>query len=100
MESQIRAVVAASPRPDRVEVAGYVDDLAATYRRATALVMTSRCEGFGLPTLEAMACGTPVVSFSNSSLREVVGDGGVLVEDGDIAGMVDALDGRALSVFL
>jgi glycosyltransferase involved in cell wall biosynthesis len=91
MGSQVRAAVAASPRPDRVDVAGYVDDLPATYRAATALLMTSRCEGFGLPALEAMACGTPVVAFANSSLPEVVGDGGVLVEDGDVHAMVSAL---------
>jgi glycosyltransferase involved in cell wall biosynthesis len=52
--------------------------------------MTSRCEGFGLPALEAMACGTPVVAFANSSLPEVVGTGGVLVADGDLDAMAAA----------
>jgi glycosyltransferase involved in cell wall biosynthesis len=91
MLAHVRAAVAASPRPDRVHVAGYVDDLPATYRGATALLMTSRCEGFGLPVLEAMACGTPVVAFTNSSLPEVVGDGGILVPDGDVDAIVTAV---------
>ena len=100
MQAKIRAAVSASARPDRVEVAGYVTDLPATYRGATALLMTSRCEGFGLPVLEAMACGTPVLAFANSSLPEVVGEGGVLVPDGDVeamAGMVRQLvDGGSM----
>jgi glycosyltransferase involved in cell wall biosynthesis len=78
---------------DRIELLGYVphQSLPALYQRATAAVMTNRAEGFGLPALEAMACGTPLIAFSNSSLTEVIGDGGVLVVDGDVAGVVDAL---------
>jgi glycosyltransferase involved in cell wall biosynthesis len=91
MLEQVRAAVAASPRPDRVEVAGYVEDLPGAYRGATALLMTSRCEGFGLPVLEAMACGTPVVAFSNSSIPEVAGDAGALVPDGDVEAMANAV---------
>jgi glycosyltransferase involved in cell wall biosynthesis len=87
MASQIQAAVRMSPRPDRVELAGYVPDIAAMYSGAAALLMTSRCEGFGLPTLEAMACGTPVIAFDNSALPEVVGEAGVLVPDGDIEAM-------------
>jgi glycosyltransferase involved in cell wall biosynthesis len=91
MEARVREGVQASPRPDRVQMAGYVDDLPALYRGATALLMTSRCEGFGLPVLEAMACGAPVVAFDNSALPEVVGDAGVLVTDGDVEAMVKAV---------
>ena len=64
---------------------GRVDDteLADLYSAAGCFVFPSRYEGFGLPCLEAMACGCPVAAFRNSSLPEVVDDAGVLVEDGD-----------------
>ena len=65
--------------------AGRVDDesLADLYSAAGCLVFPSRYEGFGLPCLEAMACGCPVAAFRNSSLPEVVDEVGMLVEDGD-----------------
>jgi glycosyltransferase involved in cell wall biosynthesis len=71
---------------------GHVDDveLADLYAAAGCLLFPSRYEGFGLPCLEAMACGCPVAAFRNSSLPEVVGNAGELVTDGD----ADAL-GRA-----
>jgi glycosyltransferase involved in cell wall biosynthesis len=65
-------------------------ELVDLYSAAACFVFPSRYEGFGLPLLEAMACGCPVVAYRNSSIPEVVGEAGVLVEDGD----VDAL-GRA-----
>lgn len=76
---------------DAVDLVGRVEDLAAYYRAATAVVVSSRAEGFGFPALEAMACGTPVVSFDNTSLPEVVGDAGILVPDGDVAALAAAL---------
>jgi len=68
---------------------GHVDDasLADLYTAASCLVFSSRYEGFGLPCLEAMACGCPVVAFRNSSIPEVVDDAGVLVADGDGAAL-------------
>jgi len=63
----------------RVELAELVD----LYAAAGCLVFPSRYEGFGLPCLEAMACGCPVAAFRNSSLPEVVGEAGELVADGD-----------------
>ncbi|HSS60981.1 MAG TPA: glycosyltransferase family 1 protein [Candidatus Limnocylindrales bacterium] len=72
------------------------EELADLYSAAACLVFPSRYEGFGLPCLEAMACGCPVAAFRNSSIPEVVGDAGRLVEDGNgealgnaVAAMVD-----------
>jgi glycosyltransferase involved in cell wall biosynthesis len=58
-------------------------DLCDLYSAASCLVFPSRYEGFGLPCLEAMACGCPVVAYRNSSLPDVVDDAGILVADGD-----------------
>jgi glycosyltransferase involved in cell wall biosynthesis len=71
---------------------GRVDhlELADLYTAAGCLVFPSRYEGFGLPCLEAMACGCPVAAYRNSSVPEVVAGSGELVADGD----ADAL-GRA-----
>jgi glycosyltransferase involved in cell wall biosynthesis len=72
------------------DLRGYVDKpaLAQLYRGAACLVMPTRYEGFGLPVLEAMACGTPVVAFPDAAVREVAGDAAVLAEDGDLAAAV------------
>ena len=62
--------------------AGYVDDedLEILYSNAEWFVYTSQYEGFGMPPLEAMACGCPVITSNNSSLPEVVGDGGIMID--------------------
>jgi glycosyltransferase involved in cell wall biosynthesis len=85
---------------------GAVDDdiLPALYTAAAALVIPSFYEGFGLPALEAMACGTPVIASSTSALPEVVGEAGILVDPfdaGSIAeGMRRAVLDSALRTFL
>jgi len=62
-------------------------DLPALYRAATAMVYPSYYEGFGLPVLEAMACGTPIISANSSALPEVVGQAGILIDPNDWLGM-------------
>jgi glycosyltransferase involved in cell wall biosynthesis len=63
----------------------------ALYRGAVAFIFPSRYEGFGLPPLEALACGTPVVGSNTASLPEVVGNAGVLLPPDDAEGMASAL---------
>ncbi len=78
---------------DAVQWLGYVDeaDKPALYRLASVFAYPSRYEGFGLPVIEAMACGTPVVANEVSSLPEVVGDGAFLVEPGSARAMAGAI---------
>ena len=77
--------------PD-VTLTGHVsdDDLAAIYSGARALVFPSDDEGFGLPTIEALACGTPVVASDIPALREVLGDRATFVDAGDLEGLLAA----------
>jgi glycosyltransferase involved in cell wall biosynthesis len=79
---------------ERVRLTGFVseEELATLYAHAHGLVMPSLYEGFGLPVLEAMACGTPVVSSNASSLPEVAGDAGLLVDPHDVDGLAAAID--------
>jgi len=76
-----------------VRFIGFVDeaDKPALYGGAVAFIFPSRYEGFGLPPLEALACGTPVVGSNASSIPEVVGDAGVLLDPDDAEGMAGAL---------
>lgn len=80
---------------DRLQVAGRVStpDLVSLYRRATLVVVPSRYEGFGLPAVEAMACGAPVVASAAGALPEVmrVGGGGVLVPVDDPEGLAKGI---------
>jgi glycosyltransferase involved in cell wall biosynthesis len=74
-----------STRKDAVRYVRYVEDrdLPALYTGASAFVVASHYEGFGFPPLEAMACGTPVVSSAGGSLAEVLADGAVVMNDMD-----------------
>ena len=67
---------------NKIIKAGYVDDedLPALYSGAEWFVYTSMYEGFGLPPLEAMSCGCPVITSNNSSIPEVVGDAGIMID--------------------
>lgn len=87
-EEGIFAAVDATAR-SRIIFTGYVaeDDLSALYSGALAFLYLSFYEGFGLPPLEAMQCGSPVVTSNNSSLPEVVGSAGILVDATDQDGL-------------
>lgn len=76
-----------------VRFTGYIPDnvLPSLMAGATLFVYPSFYEGFGLPPLEAMACGTPVIASDSSSLPEVVGDAGLLVAPGDVQGLKNAM---------
>jgi glycosyltransferase involved in cell wall biosynthesis len=73
---------------------GRIDDeeLAAAYRGARSLVFPSLYEGFGIPVLEAMACGTPVVTSAGSAMEEVVGEAAILVDPLDVASIAAGIE--------
>jgi glycosyltransferase involved in cell wall biosynthesis len=93
METPIFETVARLKLEPYVRFLGYVDDsdLPALYTHAAAFAMPSLYEGFGLPVLEAMACGTPVVTSTVSSLPEAAGDAALLVDPTNIEAIADAL---------
>ncbi len=78
---------------DRVHFVGYLDEeeLPLWYAAARLFVFPSLYEGFGMPPLEAMACGTPVVTSNSSSLPEVVGDAGLMVAPTDVDALAAAI---------
>jgi glycosyltransferase involved in cell wall biosynthesis len=78
----------------RVVEAGYVDrfDLPAVYSAARVFVYPSLCEGFGLPPLEAMACGTPVVACNISAMPEILGSAACLVPPGDVTTLAEGIE--------
>jgi glycosyltransferase involved in cell wall biosynthesis len=82
----------------RVEFRGHVpqEELAALYRSAACLVFPSRYEGFGLPVLEAMASGTPVVTTTAGALPEVAGEAAILVEERNPVALAGGIE-RALA---
>jgi len=83
---------------ERVQFVGYIeeDELPLWYAAATLFVFPSLYEGFGMPPLEAMACGTPVITSNSSSLPEVVGDAGLMAPPHDAAAFAAAIS-RVLS---
>lgn len=93
LESLEQEIAKLGINQERIILTGFVADehLAALYSGATAFLYMSRYEGFGLPPLEAMACGTPVITSNTSSLPEVVGNAGILLDPNDETGLVHAM---------
>jgi len=78
---------------ERVKLMGFVSDsqLQSLYQQATMLVYPSLYEGFGIPPLEAMSCGCPVITSNLSSLPEVVGEAGILIDPLNAEALADAM---------
>ena len=93
MSDEILARVDSAGLRERVHFPGFADDedLPAIYTLAEVFAFPTWYEGFGIPVIEAMACGTPVVAADNSSLPEAVGGAGLMVEAADTDGLADAL---------
>jgi glycosyltransferase involved in cell wall biosynthesis len=92
------ARLARPPLAGHVTHLGYVPDARREelYRSARVLVMPSLDEGFGLPALEAMSAGVPVIVSSRGSLPEVVGGAGMEIDPSDVAALADALERSAV----
>jgi len=93
LSDTMRDEVARRGMGDRVRFIGYVrpEDMASLYSLATTFAYPSLYEGFGLPVLEAMVCGTPVLTSNVSSLPEVAGDAALLVSPTDVGEIADGL---------
>ncbi len=86
-------VVAEHTDPGSVHTPGFVEfeDMPALYSMARALVFPSRYESFGIPIVEAMACGCPVITATTSACPEVAGGAAILVDPDDTEGLADAM---------
>ena len=92
-EKMLSALDEAEKCRENILLTGFIpdEDLAALYSGATAFVYMSFLEGFGLPPLEAMQCGVPVITSNTSSLPEVVGDAGIMLAPDDGDGLAAAM---------
>jgi alpha-1,3-rhamnosyl/mannosyltransferase len=102
MESEARALIRSADLSARVEILGFIpdEDYPALMSGGLLYFFPSLLEGFGLPALEAMSCGAPVVTASTTSLPEVCGDAALLVAPSDDKKMADAVVEVALDARL
>lgn len=93
LADELFAAIEQSGVKDSILLPGYVaaEEKALWYSAATAFVYPSTYEGFGLPPLEAMACGAPVITSNAASLPEVVGKAGITLDPADVRGWIAAL---------
>jgi len=93
-DAHMEALAARLGIADRIHYAGRIPDadLPGWYRGATAVLFPSLFEGFGLPPVEAMAAGTPVMTSNATSLPEVVGDAALLIDPYSVDAMQDGID--------
>ena len=92
-EKILESIDASAAIKSRIYITGYMadEDLAPIYSDALMFVYPSFYEGFGLPPLEAMQCGVPVITSNNSSLPEVVGNAGIMIDPNDTSAICAAM---------
>ena len=95
--AQIRQIIDAEGTGPFVHWPGFIDDdrLRLVHAGALALVLPSACEGFGLPAVEAAACGTPVIATTESPLPQLLDGGGIFIAPGDASSLATALEWMA-----
>jgi glycosyltransferase involved in cell wall biosynthesis len=95
--AETERALASARHPERIVRTGYLPDEAvpALLRQAAVVAYPALEEGFGLPALEALACGAPLVTTEGTAMAEMAGDAALLVPPGDVAGLAGAL-GTAL----
>ena len=93
-QAQIRRAIAEAGTESLVKWAGFVadEDLRHLHAHALALVLPSSCEGFGLPAVEAAACGAPVIATTESPLPQLLEGGGIFIEPGDEPALFRAME--------
>jgi len=91
---QVSEGVARSRHPERIRTLGYVPDAAlpALIRRASVVAYPAYEEGFGLPALETLACGTPLVTTSGTAMEEIAGEAALLVPPGNLDELCSAME--------